>query len=59
MAKELNALIGILIAARRNHGKRLHLDKMWASNELFFTAAMLRDRYKSVVGFIRLDIQTR
>jgi hypothetical protein len=24
-----------LIAVEQNHGKRLHLDKMWTSNELF------------------------
>jgi hypothetical protein len=33
--KELYAFIGILIALRQNHGKRLHLDKMWTSNVVF------------------------
>jgi hypothetical protein len=35
MSKELYAFIGFLIAVKQNHGKRLHLDKMWTSNELF------------------------
>jgi len=46
MLKELYAFIRILIAVGQNHGKRIHLDKMWTSNELFaqsfFTVVMYK-----------------
>ena len=59
MPKELYAFIRILIAVGQNHGKRLNLEKMWTSNELFaqsfFTAVMSRNTYTTAFWFTRLD----
>ncbi|KAG5871002.1 hypothetical protein JTB14_012854 [Gonioctena quinquepunctata] len=59
---ELHAFMGILLAAGRNHSGRLFITEMWCKGELFrqpfFTAAMLRDRYKEIFRNIRFDDPT-
>ncbi|KAG5898510.1 hypothetical protein JTB14_038464 [Gonioctena quinquepunctata] len=59
---ELHAFMGILLAAGRNHSRRLHITVMWCTGELFrqpfFTAAMPRDRYKEIFRNIRFDDPT-
>ncbi|KAG5861173.1 hypothetical protein JTB14_036057 [Gonioctena quinquepunctata] len=59
---ELHAFMGILLAAGRNHGRRLHITGMWCKGKLFkqpfFTAAMPCDRYKEIFRNIRFDEPT-
>ncbi|KAG5865048.1 hypothetical protein JTB14_005144 [Gonioctena quinquepunctata] len=59
---ELHAFMSILLAAGRNHGRRLHITGMWCEGELFrqpfFTAAMPRDRYKEIFRNIIFDDPT-
>jgi Transposase IS4 len=55
-ALELDAFLGILIAAGVHRSNKEHLDEMWQPDALpIYRAALSRDRFKMFLRFIRFD----
>lgn len=55
---ELDAFLGVLIAAGVHRSNREHVSEMWKLESLpLFRAAMSRDRFKMFLRFIRFDDQ--
>lgn len=56
---ELCATIGILVASGKVHGQRISIPDLWGGPPAlrlpFFTAAMSRNRFQSILQFIRFD----
>lgn len=60
-SEELDAFLGVVIAAGVHHSNNEHVSEMWKSEALpIYRAALSKDRFQTILRFIRFDdCQTR